>query len=146
MSRRDRIKNLYASTADTEKLAMANLSVPPERASERVPAGPVRSMGLALDRMERESRDLEKALVSGSAVVEIAPDLIDSSIVRDRLAPSDDVSFETLKQSIAERGQEVPISSVRILQTMVDIRSPMVTVASGRRSLCDGPSAPWFES
>jgi ParB family transcriptional regulator, chromosome partitioning protein len=109
MSRRDRIKSLYASTADTEKLAMANLSVPPERPSERVPAGPVRSMGLALDRMERESRDLEKALVSGSTVVEIAPDLVESSIVRDRLAPSDDVSFETLKQSIAERGQEVPI-------------------------------------
>jgi len=110
MSRRDRIKSLYASTADTEKLAMANFSAPvAERASERVPAGPVRSMGLALDRMERESRALEKALVSGLAVVEIAPDLVDASIVRDRLAPSDDGSFETLKQSIAERGQEVPI-------------------------------------
>ncbi len=37
MSRRDRIKDLYASTAENEKLAMANLSaVSVGRSSERV--------------------------------------------------------------------------------------------------------------
>ncbi len=110
MSRRDRIKDLYSSTAENEKLAMANLSaVLVERSSERVPAGPVRSMGLALDRIEQESRDLEKALAAGSAVVELDPSLVDVSIVRDRLSESNDVGFETFKQSIADRGQEVPI-------------------------------------
>ena len=110
MSRRDRIKDLYTSTADTEKLAMANFSTTSlDGPAERIPAGPVRSMGLALDRMERESRDLEKALAAGSAVVELAPELIDISFVRDRLSASDDVSFESLKQSIADRGQEAPI-------------------------------------
>ncbi len=66
-------------------------------------------MGLALDRMEQESRDLEKALAAGSAVVELDPSLVDVSIVRDRLSESNDVGFETFKQSIADRGQEVPI-------------------------------------
>jgi ParB family chromosome partitioning protein len=110
MSRRDKIKDLYASTVDNEKLAMANLSASlVERPPERVPAGPVRSMGLALDRMEQESRDLEKALAAGSAVVELDPSLVDVSIVRDRLSESNDAGFETFKKSIADRGQEVPI-------------------------------------
>ena len=110
MTRRDRITALYASTAENEKLAMANLPAElVERSPERAPAGPVRSMGLALDRMERESRDLEKALAAGAAVVELDPSLVDVSSVRDRLSESNDASFETFKQSIADRGQEVPI-------------------------------------
>ena len=104
------ITALYASTAENEKLAMANLPAElVERSPERAPAGPVRSMGLALDRMERESRDLEKALAAGAAVVELDPSLVDVSSVRDRLSESNDASFETFKQSIADRGQEVPI-------------------------------------
>ncbi len=110
MTRRDRITALYASTAENEKLAMANLPAESvERSPERAAAGPVRSMGLALDRMERESRDLEKALAAGAAVVELDPSLVDVSIVRDRLSESNDASFETFKKSIADRGQEVPI-------------------------------------
>jgi len=110
MSRRDRIKDLYASTADNEKLAMANFAGPMvERPQERAPAGPVRSMGLALDRMEDEKRQLQEALATGSSVVELDPGLVDASIVRDRLSEPDDAGFEAFKQSIADRGQEVPI-------------------------------------
>ena len=56
MSRRDKIKDLYTSTAATEKLAMANLEggATSIRSTERVLAAPVRSMGLALDRIEQE--------------------------------------------------------------------------------------------
>ena len=109
MSRRDRIKDLYASTVDSEKLAMANFSATPiGRQQDRVLAGPVRSMGLALDRIEQESRHLQQALAAGATVVELDPEFVDASIVRDRLSGSD-VGFEAFKQSIADRGQEVPI-------------------------------------
>ena len=109
MSRRDRIKDLYASTVDSEKLAVANFSpTPTARQQDRVLAGPVRSMGLALDRIEQESRHLQQALAAGATVVELDPEFVDASIVRDRLSGSD-VGFEAFKQSIADRGQEVPI-------------------------------------
>jgi ParB family chromosome partitioning protein len=65
-------------------------------------------MGLALDRIEQESRHLQQALAAGAAVVELDPELVDASIVRDRLSGSD-LGFEAFKQSIADRGQEVPI-------------------------------------
>ena len=110
MSRRDRIKDLYASTADSEKLAMANSPAPrPDAPRERSPAGPVRSMGLALDRMQNETRALQEALGAGTTVVEIDPALVDVSFVRDRFSDADDARFEVFKQSIADRGQEAPI-------------------------------------
>ena len=110
MSRKDLIKDLYSSTADSEKLAMANSPAPrPEAPRERAPAGPVRSMGLALDRMQNETRVLQQALAAGTTVIDIDPDLVDISIIRDRLSEVDDAGFEVFKQSIADRGQEVPI-------------------------------------
>lgn len=110
MSRRSTISDLYAATVSSEKLAMAN-AVPPsaaEKPAERVLAGPVRSMGLALDRLEHESRALKEALATGATVVELEPGLIDPSFVRDRLSESVE-DFERFKQSIADTGQEVPI-------------------------------------
>jgi ParB family chromosome partitioning protein len=110
MSRKDRIKDLYAIPTPTEKLAMANLPRPtPDKDPERVPAGPVRSMGLALGRIEEETKALQQALATGSQVIELDPALIEGSIVRDRLAGADDAGAETLRRSIEERGQEVPI-------------------------------------
>jgi ParB family transcriptional regulator, chromosome partitioning protein len=110
MSRRDRIKDLYALPADDQKLAMANSSdAPPAAPPQRVHAGPVRSMGLALDRIEQESRALHDALATGASVVELEAETIDPSIVRDRLPDSGNATFAALVQSIEEHGQEVPI-------------------------------------
>lgn len=87
ISRRDRIKDLYALPTEGEKLAMANsddgaaTTLPPQR----VHAGPVRSMGLALDRMEQESRALQEALAAGASIVELDAAIVDPSIVRDRV-------------------------------------------------------------
>jgi ParB family chromosome partitioning protein len=110
MSRRDRIKDLYALPTDDEKLAMANssdvIAGPPP---QRVHAGAVRSMGLALDRIEQESRALHEALATGASIVELDTETVDPSIVRDRLPDSGAATFEALKQSIEEHGQEVPI-------------------------------------
>jgi ParB family transcriptional regulator, chromosome partitioning protein len=125
MSRRDRIQELFAETANSEKLAMAN-SPParkdrpsararaapppgsPERPPERVPAGPVRSMALALDGIKQESRILQEALAAGSTIIELDPDLVDASFIRDRLSERE-AEFERFKRSIVENGQEVPI-------------------------------------
>jgi ParB family chromosome partitioning protein len=65
-------------------------------------------MGLALDRLEQESRHLQEALAAGATVVELEPALIDASFIRDRL-PEPEAEFEDFKRSIAENGQEVPI-------------------------------------
>jgi ParB family chromosome partitioning protein len=104
MSRRDKLNGIFADT--TRELAAANFS---ESATEsRVLAGPVRTMGLALDRMDQETRDLQEALKSGEKVVELDPELIDSSFVRDRL-DGEVTETDDLVKSIEENGQEVPI-------------------------------------
>lgn len=113
MTRKNMLADLIASTAheaaqegDMEKLAMAN---PPQtQTGERVLSGPVRTMGLALDRMESETKALHDALASGEKVVELDPDLIDISFVRDRL-DFEISSKDDLVQSIEANGQEVPI-------------------------------------
>jgi ParB family chromosome partitioning protein len=110
MSRRDHIKNLYESTAESEKLAMANSPKPPAHpAGDRLSAGPVRTMGLTLDRMEQERRALEEALATGAKVVELDPALIEPSLILDRFANPNDPKFESFKRLVEENGQEVPI-------------------------------------
>ncbi|WHO76113.1 plasmid partitioning protein RepB [Rhizobium sp. BT03] len=103
MSRRDRLKGLFDDTA--QELAAANYEEP----SSRGAAGPVRTMALTLGRMEEESRAIQEALLSGERIVELDPDLIDSSFVRDRLADQPLDIDDELVQSIAENGQEVPV-------------------------------------
>lgn len=104
MSRRDRLKGLFDDTA--QELAAANLE---EEAPLRGPAGPVRSMALTLGRMEEESRAMQEALLSGERVVELDPEQVDSSFIKDRLdVPPHDLADE-LVQSIEQNGQEVPI-------------------------------------
>ncbi len=107
MSRRNLIGNLIQ-----EQLAAANSQRPSADKGEpapRVTAGPVRTMGLTLDKLELERKSLEEALAAGGAIVEIATDLVEGSFAADRFAESADAAFETLKQSIATSGQEVPI-------------------------------------
>ncbi|WP_095204928.1 plasmid partitioning protein RepB [Mesorhizobium carmichaelinearum] len=104
MSRRDKLTGIFADTS--RELAAANILGQGDE--NRVLAGPVRTMGLALDRMDQEARELQEALKAGEKVVELDPGLIDSSFVRDRL---DDelASTDDLVRSIEENGQEVPI-------------------------------------
>jgi ParB family transcriptional regulator, chromosome partitioning protein len=109
MSRRSVISNLIQ-----EQLAAANSGAPPAASPAgepppRMTAGPVRAMGLTLDRLELERKSLEDALAAGGAIVEIAPELVEASFAADRFADAADPDFERLKQSIAENGQEVPV-------------------------------------
>jgi ParB family chromosome partitioning protein len=66
-------------------------------------------MALTLGRMEEESRAMQEALLSGERIVELDPDLVDASFIRDRLADTPLEVDDELVQSIAENGQEVPI-------------------------------------
>lgn len=105
MSRRNILTTLLDS-----KLAAANSSDrPAPQSNDRVLAGPVRTMSLTLDRMAEESRTLQEALATGSAVVELDPQSVDVSFVKDRFSGLDDPEFQTLKESLRAHGQEVPI-------------------------------------
>lgn len=113
MTRRNLIKSLIE-----EQLAAANSapaleapSEPPLSApqTQRTLAGPVRTMGLTLDKIEDEARALKEALAKGQSVVDIDPSRVEPSFVLDRFDHADDEAFEQLKASFREHGQEVPV-------------------------------------
>jgi ParB family chromosome partitioning protein len=105
MSKRtDTIKSVFAAQAATPLSADNALTAPP-----RVTAGSVRSVQDTFSEVEKENEALRKQMETGARVVEIDPALIDPSPLSDRLREDADLSFESLKQSIAHRGQEVPV-------------------------------------
>ena len=102
--RTDTIKNLFA-TPQSNALSADNAPA----ALPRVSSGSVRSLKDSFSEVERENEDLRERIASGAVIAEIDPLLIDPSPLADRFRDHDDSSFEALKQSIAQRGQEVPI-------------------------------------
>jgi len=102
--RTDAIRRLFAAEPAGQGLSADNKPPP-----ARVAAGAVRSMKETFSDIERENAELRARVGAGEQVVEIDPSLIDPSPYADRFAVEDDPSFEQLKQSIAERGQEIPI-------------------------------------
>jgi ParB family chromosome partitioning protein len=104
MSKRiDTIKSLFV-VQTPERLSDDNPPPPP-----RISAGSVASVKETFTAIERENEELRKRLASGAAVMEIDPNAVDPSPVTDRFRDDADGSFEAFKQSILERGQEVPI-------------------------------------
>lgn len=75
----------------------------------RVSAGAVRAMQSTFSDIERENEELRAKLEGGATFLEVAPDLIDPSPFADRFEQADDPAFEVLRQSIEERGQEIPV-------------------------------------
>ncbi len=105
MSKRtDTIKTLFA-TPQANTLSADNVV----GALPRVSSGSVRSLKDSFSGVEKENEELREKISSGALVVEIDPALVDPSPVSDRFRDNDDSSFEVLKLSIAQRGQEVPI-------------------------------------
>lgn len=103
MSKRtDAIRSLFTTPA-TSMLSADNAPAKP-----RVSAGSVRSLQDTFSEVEKENERLRARLADGEAVLQIDPSLIDPSPVADRLGEALDESYEALKASIAERGQEVP--------------------------------------
>lgn len=107
MSRKNMLADMIAATAQEasqddsiDELAMANSDNAPQN-EKRVLAGSVRTMGLATDRIENESKALHEALASGEIVIELEPNLIEGSFIRDRL-DSDLNENDELVQSIPQ--------------------------------------------
>ena len=77
--------------------------------AKRVPAGAVRAIKNTFSEIETENDALRARLLAGENTSEISAELIDPSPFADRFEQTDYPAFETLKQSIAERGQQIPV-------------------------------------
>ena len=105
MSKRtDTIKSLFTAP-HTAPLSADNNAPPPARVS----AGAVRSLKDSFSEVEKENQALRDKLAAGVTIIEVDPWLVDPSPVADRFRDDDANADEVLKQSIAQRGQEVPI-------------------------------------
>lgn len=102
--RADTIKSLFASTPSPLLSADNAASALP-----RVASGSIRSLQNTFSDVERENEELRRRIGVGQAIVEIDPRLITPSPFRDRFDDQDPLLFETLKDSIREQGQAVPV-------------------------------------
>ncbi|MGM4967809.1 plasmid partitioning protein RepB [Tardiphaga sp. 1201_B9_N1_1] len=108
MSKRtDTIKSLF--TAPPAGSLSADNKNPGAPMPARVSAGAVRSLKDSFSEVEKENQELRDQIAAGASIMEIDPLLVDPSPVVDRLRDDDSSTDEVLKQSIAQRGQEVPI-------------------------------------
>ena len=65
-------------------------------------------MALTLDRIEQESKALHEALATGASVVEIDPDPSILPLFATACPTPGAATFDALKKSIEDHGQEVP--------------------------------------
>ncbi|MGX9394125.1 plasmid partitioning protein RepB (plasmid) [Nitrobacteraceae bacterium UC4446_H13] len=106
MSKRtDTIKNLFTAPPAATLSADNNPPVAPARVS----SGAVRSLKDSFSEVERENQELRDRIAAGAMIIEIDTELVDPSPVSDRFRDDDTTTYELLKQSIAQRGQEVPV-------------------------------------
>ena len=73
--------------------------------------GAVGAMSRSLERMSANidaAKTLEQQLLAGSSIIEVDPELIDSSFITDRMSENS-VDHASLIDSIREHGQQVPI-------------------------------------
>lgn len=93
------------------QLAGANTAAPPaspETPPQRVVAGAVGAVSKSLSRFEAELRSAQERSASGERIVEIDPDLVDPSFLRDRL-DDDEAELDALAAAIREQGQQIPV-------------------------------------
>ena len=75
----------------------------------RVTSGAVRSLKDTFSDVERQNEALREQLATGTVAIELDPATIDPSPFSDRFEEQDESADASLKQSIAENGQEIPI-------------------------------------
>lgn len=75
----------------------------------RVTSGAVRSLKDTFSDAERQYEALRQQLANGIVAIEIDPELIDPSPFADRFDEQDPSADASLRQSIANNGQEIPI-------------------------------------
>ncbi len=102
--RTDAIRSMFA--VDQSSTLSADNKAP---MLPRVTSGSVRSLKETFSGVERENEELRAQLESGLVAIEIDPEFIDPSPLADRFEEQDTIAFNVLKESIRERGQEIPI-------------------------------------
>jgi ParB family chromosome partitioning protein len=85
------------------------LSADNKQTLPRVASGAVRSLKDTFTDVEKEYQSLRDRLERGDIAIEIDPQLVDPSPLADRFIEQDSESFESLKRSIEEQGQQIPI-------------------------------------
>lgn len=108
-------KNLIGVSAVSETNNPASHAAPSHPLAGLSPAvrnatpigGISKSLGNITQQMER-AKELERQLTEGQMVIEVDPNLVDSSFIRDRLS-IDDAEIEQLAELIREHGQQVPV-------------------------------------
>jgi ParB family chromosome partitioning protein len=111
MNRKDTLRELLNPAATVPAAETASLPKEPAH-SDRTGSGAVRVMGLSLQKLSAEAengRALRAQLASGTNVVELEPEIIEPSLVLDRLSQLNDGTFRDLVKSIDSHGQQVPI-------------------------------------
>ncbi|MBV8798177.1 MAG: plasmid partitioning protein RepB [Hyphomicrobiales bacterium] len=101
---------------DALKAMLTPIAIPPTDDDHPVRqsgvSGSLKAMGLTLKNLSDEAdeaRALKAQLATGARVVELDPNLVDPSFVRDRLAEPEGEAFEVFKAGLAADGQQVPI-------------------------------------
>lgn len=103
MSKRTQsIRSMFSAQPD-DSSSIDKASLP------RVTSGAVKSLKETFSGVERDYQELREKFAGGSVAIEIDADLVDPSPFADRFSEQDAPSFQALKQSIAEHGQEIPI-------------------------------------
>lgn len=104
--RREALKNILMPVTSAE-FSTENPKV--QRQRPQVASGALQSMNEAISGLSKEAEELRKALADGSKIVEIEPDFIDGSFVKDRLDDYEGDEFSSLVESIRANGQAVPV-------------------------------------
>ena len=102
---------------DQLKAMMTPIAVPSAPLEDRphrtpIASGSLKAMGLSLQSLSAdadEARLLRAQIASGAQVVDLDPNLIDPSFIRDRLDEPAGEEFDAFVARLAEDGQQVPI-------------------------------------
>ncbi|MCO5733244.1 plasmid partitioning protein RepB [Rhizobium sp. SSA_523] len=106
--RNQRMKSLFANV-NPDELAHQAPPPPADWEKRRVGSSAVRSMDRAFVSIEEENKRLHEQLLSAETIVELDPDVIEPSFVRDRLQFDDNAEFASFVDGIRENGQRLPI-------------------------------------
>lgn len=101
MNRKSTIDSLFVQKGEGKPLPL-----------ERVKTGAISAMGTSLKQLTESAKAasrLQEQFAAGAVVIEIEPDKIDASLIKDRIAVEVDSDFEALVESIRSSGQQVPI-------------------------------------
>ena len=137
-TRKNQLRSLFGTPSTVEP--SVEPPAPPHSAEapqKRTSSAAVKAMGLSLGALSKEAetaRRLRNTLASGEQVVELDPNLIERSPYIDRLSEgaTNDEDFDTLKRSLAEHGQQVPVL-VRPHADRAKAASGLYQVAYGHR-------------